>query len=172
MKKSTKTPKSKEFSYLYKTTFSNGDVYFHRFDGLKSWTENQFISHQLSCSKSDKRNDNFAKRVQTELSSVLVERVFYGTTKECIDKKRELISQSKNTVVSTRTNNVVSKTKDNILRLKKEFTKVMSSGGDSIVFIDTEYGFRMGLKERMLGGRKHPIYSNYVSLNTTRVERF
>ena len=130
MKKNVKTPKSKEFSYLYKTTFSNGDVYFHRFDGLKSWTETQFISHQLSCSKSDKRNDNFAKRVQTELSSVLVERVFYGTTKECIDKKRELISQSKNTVVSTRTNNIVSKTKDNILRLKKEFTKVMSSGGE------------------------------------------
>lgn len=171
MKSKMKPVKSKEFSYLYKTTFNNGDVYFHRFDGLKSWTVKQFIGHQLACAKSDKRNDAFAKRVQIELSSVLVEIVFYGTTKECIRKKIQLINECKNTIVSTRTNNIVTKSKDNILTLKKEFTKVISNTGESIFYIEIGYGYRMGLKEKMLTYKKHFINPNFVVLNTKRIER-
>jgi hypothetical protein len=171
MKSKMKPVKSKEFSYLYKTTFNNGDVYFHRFDGLKSWTVKQFIGHQLACAKSNKRNDSFAKRVQIELSSVLVEIVFYGTTNDCIQKKIQLINECKNKVVSTRTNDIVNKSKDNFLQLKREYTKVISNNGESIYYIDIEYGFRMGLKDKMITYKKHFINPNFVELNTKRIER-
>lgn len=164
--------KSKEFSYLYQTTFSNGDVYFHRFDATKSWSVEAFIQHQMACAKSDKRNDAFAKRVQTELNTVKVERIFFGTTEECIEKKRELISKSKSSVGSTRVNGIVNKSKDVYLQLKKALTKVVtSSNGEKLYFIESDYGMRLMLNDRMIGYKKHPLDSNYVLLNTNRVER-
>jgi hypothetical protein len=172
MNKSTKTPKKTDLgmSVIFRTTFEDGTTHYMRMNKNRGYSSSTYRSHTLSMAK--QRDTEFERRFLVEQSTVKVDMVFEGTHNEAITEKKRLISESEKVFNSSVRESATNSIKSKILKLKKEFTKVMSSGNDKLFFIDMEYGFRMGLKERMLGGRKHPIYSNYVSLNTTRVERF
>jgi hypothetical protein len=118
------------------------------------------------------RNTEFERRFLVEQSTVKVDMVFEGTHNEAITEKKRLISESEKVFNSSVRESATNIIKSKILKLKKEFTKVMSNGNDKLFFIDMGYGLRMGLKEKMVTYKKHPIVPSYVYLDASQVERF
>jgi|LakMenEpi03Aug12_release.lakeMendotaPanAssembly.Ray.scaffolds.fasta_scaffold438344_1 hypothetical protein len=172
MNKSTKTPKKTDLgiSVIFRTTFEDGTTHYMRMNKNRGYSSSTYRSHTLSMAK--QRNTEFEKRFLVEQSTVKVDMVFEGTHNECITEKKRLISESEKVFNSSVRESATNSIKSKILKLKKEFTKVMSSGNDKLFFIDMEYGFRMGLKEKMVTYKKHPIVPSYVYLDASQVERF
>ena len=172
MNKSTKTPKKTDLgiSVIFRTTFEDGTTHYMRMNKNRGYSANTYRSHTVSMAK--QRDTEFEKRFLIEQSTVKVDMVFEGTHNECITEKKRLISESEKVFNSSVRESATNSIKSKILKLKKEFTKVMSSGNDKLFFIDMEYGFRMGLKEKMVTYKKHPIVPSYVYLDASQVERF
>ena len=157
-------------SVIFRSTFEDGIKHFMRMNKNRGYSASTYRSHTISMAK--QRNTEFEKRFLVEQSTVKVDLVFEGTHTEAIAEKKRLISESDNVFNSLVRDSATNSIKSKILKLKKEFTKVMSSSSDKLFFIDMEYGFRMGLKEKMILYKKHPIVPSYVYLDASQVERF
>jgi hypothetical protein len=155
-------------SFIYKVTFEDGSSYFQR--AADCWSVNSYRNHLISLFNNESRNTEFERKFFVEKSTAKIDIVFKGSTEEAIKVKDRLVSETPDTL-NTKVRGNLSHKAVPPLKLKKEFTKAMSSGGDSIIFIDREYGYRMGLKEKMDGYKKHPIYPSFVKLNMYNVER-
>jgi DNA primase len=163
MNKNTKTPKKTDLgiSVIFRTTFEDGTTHYMRMNKNRGYSSSTYRSHTLSMAK--QRNTEFERRFLVEQSTVKVDMVFEGTHNEAITEKKRLIRESATNII-----------KSKILKLKKEFTKVMNSSNssDKLFYIDMQYGLRMGLKEKMVTYKKHPIVPSYVYLDASQVERF
>ena len=159
-------------SVIFRTTFEDGTTHYMRMNKNRGYSANTYRSHTLSMAK--QRNTEFERRFLVEQSTVNVDMVFEGTHNEAIAEKKRLISESDKVFNSSVRESATNIIKSKILKLNKEFTKVMSSSnsGDKLFYIDMQYGLRMGLKEKMVTYKKHPIVPYYVYLDASQVERF
>lgn len=171
MKSKMKTAKKIDLgmSVIFRTTFEDGTEHFMRMNKNRGYSAATYRSHTLSMAK--QRNTEFEKRFLVEQSTVKVDLVFEGTHNEAIAEKKRLISNSEKVFNSKVRESATNTIKSKILTLKKEFTKVISNGGNSIFYIEIGYGYRMGLKEKMLSYKKHFINPNFVELNYKQIER-
>ena len=169
-----KTPKRTDLgiSVIFRTTFEDGTTHYMRMNKNRGYSSSTYRSHTLSMAK--QRNTEFEKRFLVEQSTVKVDLIFEGTHNEAITEKKRLISESEKVFNSSVRESATNSIKSKILKLKKEFTKVMNSSNnsDKLFYIDMQYGLRMGLKDKMVTYKKHPIVPSYVYLDASQVERF
>lgn len=189
MKKTKKTPKmsKKSFkpadrmSYLYKTTFTDGLVHYGRVNASKGYSNKTYISNLISGYKHNSNNPlrytmitDFEKKVFTELSSLVCEIVFFGTTEECRKERDRLIKITNNCMNSKSSSiDTFGKLSKEIVQIKKEYVKTIVSAvdGTRMFFIDKEYGFRRALTDNMVTSKKHPLNSNFVQIIGLEIER-
>ena len=113
---------------------------------------------------------DFEIRVAKELKTLKCKIVFSGKTSEAIVVRKELINNTadcmnKRTIVKQ----TLGKLKSHTLTLKREFVKLMKSATNTLYFIDIEYGYRLGLKEKMTG-MYHPMHKGYIQLQAHQIE--
>jgi hypothetical protein len=159
--------KNSNQSFIYKTTFKDGRVHYQR--AADCWSVKTYKSHIIACYKNAKRNVEFENKFFTEQNTAIVSIIFKGSTDEAIILMKELISNEADCMNKNRST-TVRKSNHKILNIKREFTKVMSSGTQKMYFIDYEYGCRMGLKDKF-GTMRHPINKNFVLLNYTHINQ-
>ena len=168
MSKSKKTLIMDGMSFVYRVTFEDGSTYFQR--AADCWSINSYRNHLISLFNNESRNTEFERKFFIEKSSAKINIVFKGSTEKAIKFKDKMVNETPNTL-NTKVRGNLSHKSSQALKLKKEFTKIMTNGSDSIVFIDREYGYRMGLAEKMDGYKKHPIYPSFIKLNVFTIER-
>ena len=189
MKKNTKTPKMSKtsfkpqdrMSFLYKTTFEDGSVHYGRVNASKGYSDKTYISNLLSGFKHNSSNPlrqsmitEFERKVVIEQSSLVCERIFFGTTDECRVERDRLVSIT-NMCMNVRPSltDTLGKLTKQVVQIKKEYVKTITSAvdGTKINFIDMEYGFRRALKENMITNKKHPLNANFVQVIGLDIEK-
>ena len=182
MKRFEKAPKSSErLSYVYRTEFSDGLIHFGRVNASKNYSEKNYLSNVVSSVKHNSNNPlrhsmitEFERKVANEINnkSIVCEIVFAGPTEEAKKFRDSEVKKLGAICMNSRSAGSDSLGMDNIVKVAKEFTKVLRSANDIWYYIDAAYGRKMGLNDKMISNAKHPINPNYLKLACVQVERF
>ena len=162
----------KEMSRLYKTIFVDGSVYFSRVCLTKGYSEKTFISNTISVYKSNLRNPlrktmitEFEKRVFNELETLKCEIVFEGLTTEAMSLRDELISKTPNCGNTNKSKNNEGRISKEIIKVGKEFSKVMKSKSGKVVsYVDREWARKKGLWDILNFSNEYPINNKFVEI--------
>jgi hypothetical protein len=114
----------------------------------------------------------FEYKVVEEFESVKCEIVFAGPTDEARIYRDNMVKQTGLICMNKRKSGNDSLGIDNIVKVAKEFTKVLKSATETFYFIEPKYGRSIGLAEKIISNVKHPIYSDYLKLACIQVERY
>jgi len=162
----------KENSRLYKTTFEDGVVYFSRVCLSKGYSEKTFISNTISVYKSNKRNPlrktmitEFEKRVFNEIGTLKCEIIFEGKTTEAMNLRDELIEKTLNCGNKNKSINTEGRISKEIIKVKKEFSKIMKSSTGAVVsYVDREWARKKGLWEVLNFSNEYPLNTKFVEI--------
>ena len=165
------TPK-KEMSRLYKVTFVDGTVYFSRVCLSKGYSVKTFISNMISVYNSNKRNPlrqtmitEFETRVFEEVTTLKCEIIFEGLTEEAMKLRDELIKVTPNCGNSKMSLNNEGRMAKEIIRVGKEFSKILkSSTGDIVSFVDSEWARQKGYWDVLNFSNRYPLNAKYVQI--------
>ena len=165
------TPK-KEMSRLYKVTFEDGTVYFSRVCLSKGYSVKTFISNLISGYNSNKRNPlrqtmitEFETRVFEEVTTLKCEIIFEGLTEEAMKLRDELIKVTPNCGNSKMSLNNEGRISKEIIRVGKEFSKILkSSTGDIVSFVDSEWARQKGYWDVLNFSNRYPLNAKYVQI--------
>jgi hypothetical protein len=179
MNRYEKAPKSTDrLSYVYRTEFLDGSIHFGRINASKHYTPKNYINNILSTVKHNASNPlrvtmttEFEYKVADEVGSLKCEIVFAGPTDEARIYRDKMVKETGLACMNKRSSGDDSLGIDNIVRVAKEFTKVLKSATETFYFIEPKYGRSVGLAEKIIANVKHPIYSNYLKLACIQVER-
>ena len=180
MNRFEKAPKSTDrLSYVYRTEFLDGSIHFGRINASKHYNPKNYISNILSTVKHNGSNPlrvsmttEFEYKVVEEFESVKCEIVFAGPTDEARIYRDNMVKQTGLVCMNKRKSGNDSLGIDNIVKVAKEFTKVLKSATETFYFIEPKYGRSIGLAEKIISNVKHPIYSDYLKLACIQVERY
>ena len=162
----------KENSRLYKVTFEDGTVYFSRVCLSKGYSEKTFISNTISVYNSNKRNPlrqtmitEFETRVFNEVETLKCEIVFEGLTDEAMKLRDELIEKTLNCGNSKKSMNNEGRISKEIIKVGKEFSKIMKSSTGAVVsFVDREWARKKGLWEVLNFSNEYPLNTKFVEI--------
>lgn len=179
MNRYEKAPKSTErLSYVYKTQFLDGSIHYGRVNASKHYSPKGYIANALSAVKHNANNPlrvcmttEFEYKVEEEFETLKCEIVFSGPTDEARIYRDKMVKEAGVFSMNRRSSGDDSLGLDNIVRVAKEFTKVLKSATETFYFIEPKYGRSVGLGEKIISNVKHPIYSNYLKLACIQVER-
>ncbi len=179
MNRLEKAPKSSErVSYVYRTEFLDGLVHFGRVNASKNYSPKNYLSNLVSSVKHNSKNPlrgtmitDFEYKVFEELETVKCDIVFIGSTDDARIYRDTMVKKAGIDCMNRRKSGKDSLGIDNIVKVAKEFTKVLKSATETIYFIEPKYGRSIGLAEKIISNVKHPIYSDYLKLACIQVER-
>jgi|LakMenEpi03Aug12_release.lakeMendotaPanAssembly.Ray.scaffolds.fasta_scaffold915608_2 hypothetical protein len=180
MNRLEKAPKSSErLSYVYRTEFIDGSIHFGRVNASKHYSPKGYISNAVSAVKHNSKNPlracmttEFEYKVVEEFDTLKCEIVFVGSSDEARTYRDKMVKETSVFCMNRRKSGDDSLGIDNIVRVAKEFTKVLKSATETFYFIEPKYGRSIGLAEKIISNVKHPIYSDYLKLACIQVERF
>lgn len=166
-------------SRLYKTTFSDGMVYFSRVNLSKGYSEKTFCSDVVSHYHANMRNPlrhtmvtEFERRMVREIESVQCEIIFEGCTKEAMVLRDKMIKETPNCGNFKKSMDIVKGMVD-VIRIGKEFSKVLkNSSGDVVNYVEVDWARLRGLWEKCDFNQRHPLNRNYVRILHNNIERF
>lgn len=162
-----------ESSKIYKTTFEDGTVYFSRLSSSKGYSGKTFISNMVSHYKSFSNNPlrknlvtEFETRCFNEVDTVKCEIIFEGSTSEAMKMRDKLIKSTPNcgnTKFSS--NNGQNGASREILKVTKEFSKVVKSSTGAVVsYVDREWARKKGLWDVLNFSNEYPLNSKFVEI--------
>jgi len=162
----------KENSRLYKTTFEDGSVYFSRVALSKGYSAKTFITNTISVYKSNLKNPLretmitvFEKKVFNEFSTLKSEIIFEGNTNEAMKLRDELIKITPNCGNSNKSKNNEGRIAKEVIKVAKEFSKVMKSSTGAVVsFVDKEWARKKGMWEILNFSNPYPLNPNFVEI--------
>jgi hypothetical protein len=167
-----------KMSRLYKTTFSDGTVFFSRVRLSKGYSAKTFCSDVVSHYHANMRNPlrhsmvtEFERMMVKEIESVKCEIIFEGPTNEAMEMRDKLIQSTPNC------GNVKKSVENNkgtveVIRVGKEFSKVLKSvNGEMVNYVSVEWARLRGLWEKCDFNQRHPMDRNFIRIFHS-IERF
>ena len=166
-----KSMNPKDYSRVYKLTFSNGDTYYGRVTLSKNYSASTYLKDMANRPKLNAKNPLrvnmttvIEKRVSKELETIKSEIIFEGLTPEAI-KFKDNLTETDSNCLNLRTNVVMGEKMAEAINVGREFSKVLkSSSGDVINYVDSLWAKKKNLWDVLDFTTKYPNKPNYVKI--------